>query len=1071
MPRDAHEHTINACLGERLRTLRRSWAEVTVYEETGHTSRGRPDVIVKDASGWPVVIEAERNNHREAEADALKNFDRTLDGQPVEVAIALVYPPDVRDERHLDSITAALDVTDGLEYCMFTRSGDGAPPRMPERGWVRGSVRDFALFVHRATTPAPRVERLAARFEEGVERAERIMTDVHGYGHPMGVEMARALYPMDNDDFSRDMAADDWARAESLDNRQTRRMGMTVLVNALLFHQALAKAELDVDDGEANGGRRKLRYVDDLPYLGIRELREEWERILRVNYWPIFDSAIKVSRRFGGEVGFNIIQELWRTARDLVDSGVTRSNDLTGKIFQRLIEDREYLATHYTQPPAAALLAGLALPLSRPIGGADWGDSETLAAAQIGDFACGSGTLLSAAYQRIAFFHEMQGGDAKLLHSRMMQHGLVGMDVVHVAVHLTATMLAGAHPDTTFEGECLLKMPYGGADKENPRVGSLELLSDVDQLPLIEAARAAINAQAMAMRGMEGKNEEVRQVVQRVRHHQFDIVIMNPPFTRPTNHENKRDAAGRLREKETNPAYAGLSLGSTPQERSATQSAMAEKVKALTRRAPSNDYAGLASHFVELAHRKVKTSGTVAFVLPLSAMSGKSWESARRHWRNEYQDIVVVTIAGEGDFDKSFSQDTGMGECLLIARRRLPQASGVGKQSARGTFVSLNRKPATLLEGELLANEILRLREKGGLPALEDEASLARLAIGEADYGGIWTAAIPERGVWPSVGVRDSDLAQTAMQLAQGRFVDPRSGQTTRLAIVPMERVARIGPVDRLVGSPTEMERGAFNVKLFRGQEHKDDEKKRKSEEGFIVKPAKRVGETLTHPILWAHHYLYERMMTLQPDAYGERRPGSQIPAGAESAVFFNADFHYNAQSIFIGTTERPCVGGRAWPAVAFGDNPDHAYAFALWCNSTLGLLMHWWMANKTHGGRGSFTVSSVPALPVLDVAALTPGQVAAAKAVFEELRERPLLPINQIHEDDARAEIDRRLIVDVLGLDADLARPDGPVDLLRRKLAAEPQIAGKKRERVFFTEETRDGAPVIVERATRRAQ
>ncbi len=252
-----------------------------------------------------------------------------------------------------------------------------------------------------------------------------------------------------------------------------------------------------------------------------------------------------------------------------------------------------------------------------------------------------------------------------------------------------------------------------------------------------------------------------------------------------------------------------------------------------------------------------------------------------------------------------------------------------------------------------------------------------------------------------------------------------------------------------------------------RAQEHKDDEKKRKSDEGYVVKPAKRVGETLTHPILWAHHYLYERTMTLQPDAYGERRPGSQIPAGAESTVFFNADFHYNAQSIFIGTTERPCLGGRAWPAVMLSD-PDHAYAFALWCNSTLGLLMHWWMANKTQGGRGSFTVSRIPALPVLDVAALAPQQIAAAKVAFEELRERPLLPINQIHEDEARAEIDRRLIVDVLGLDADLARPDGPLDLLRRKLAAEPQVAGKKRERVFFTEETRDGVPVIVERASR---
>ncbi len=49
MPRAAHEQTINVCLGETLRTLRKSWAEVTVYEEVGRASQGRPDVIVKDA--------------------------------------------------------------------------------------------------------------------------------------------------------------------------------------------------------------------------------------------------------------------------------------------------------------------------------------------------------------------------------------------------------------------------------------------------------------------------------------------------------------------------------------------------------------------------------------------------------------------------------------------------------------------------------------------------------------------------------------------------------------------------------------------------------------------------------------------------------------------------------------------------------------------------------------------------------------------------------------------------------------------------------------------------------------
>ena len=123
---------------------------------------------------------------------------------------------------------------------------------------------------------------------------------------------------------------------------------------------------------------------------------------------------------------------------------------------QRLIADRKFLATYYTRPEAAALLAALALPANKPPGGADWGDGETLAGAQIGDFACGTGTLLSTAYQRMSLLHELHGGDPRKLHAPMMRHGLVGLDVLNIAVHLTAAMLAGSHPDTPFDGECLV---------------------------------------------------------------------------------------------------------------------------------------------------------------------------------------------------------------------------------------------------------------------------------------------------------------------------------------------------------------------------------------------------------------------------------------------------------------------------------------------------------------------------------------------------------------------------------------------------------------------------------------
>ena len=83
----------------------------------------------------------------------------------------------------------------------------------------------------------------------------------------------------------------------------------------------------------------------------------------------------------------------------------------------------------------------------------------------------------------------------------------------------------------------------------------------------------------------------------------------------------------------------------------------------------------------------------------------------------------------------------------------------------------------------------------------------------------------------------------------------------------------------------------------------------------------------------------------------------------------------------------------------------------------------------------------------------LTGEQVTAAKAAFCDLRERRFLPFDQIDEDPARAELDRRLLVDVLGLPETLCEPDGSMDLLRRKLAQEPQIHDGKQTRVVFYE------------------
>lgn len=57
-------------------------------------------------------------------------------------------------------------------------------------------------------------------------------------------------------------------------------------------------------------------------------------------------------------------------------------------------------------------------------------------------------------------------------------------------------------------------------------------------------------------------------------------------------------------------------------------------------------------------------------------------------------------------------------------------------------------------------------------------------------------------------------------------------------------------------------------------------------------------------------------------------------------------------------------------------------------------------------------------------------------------MKHRPMLPFNEADHDPVRQELDRRLITEVLGLGPNVLEA---VDLLRRKLCAEPSVHGGK--------------------------
>jgi hypothetical protein len=162
------------------------------------------------------------------------------------------------------------------------------------------------------------------------------------------------------------------------------------------------------------------------------------------------------------------------------------------------------------------------------------------------------------------------------------------------------------------------------------------------------------------------------------------------------------------------------------------------------------------------------------------------------------------------------------------------------------------------------------------------------------------------------------------------------------------------------------------------------------------------------------------------------------------SHCHFNCDFRFNSQSTAMQYTQRRTIGGRAWLSIGL-PTPDHEKALVLWANTSLGLILQWWHANKQQPGRGCIGKSALSTLPVLNITKLTKKKLDRAAKIFDETCTLDLRPIHQIDTDAARRTIDQRLGREVLDLPASLFASEGAFELLRRKLAAEPSIRGNK--------------------------
>lgn len=982
------EHTINDALAEVLRKTRRSWRNSSVVssENTGMLkgSHGQPDILVIEPNVSPVVVETEVLPGGTVQSDAISRLGEQLraTGRKILSSVAVRLPVRLR-EKHGRLLQSELANANDLEITLYTGRDPSGCRRWPRSGWILGGVFDLSTLVQSASVPPEIIDQAANQLVSGVSEVAGLLEEMvkahKGSIHRISEELCQE------------------------DGDQTRRMAGTILANAFVFHESLA------------GGPGELAGVNSLEQLrgstgGLSKsaILSEWRKILKVNYWPIFDIARRILEVIPTAESKMLIEGLTITAEKLLENQLMRSHDLTGAVFQSLIADRKFLAAYYTTPASAALLVGLAIMPDKPPGGGSWSSGDDVKNLRMADFACGTGTLLSTAYQRVGQLHELAGGDAEALHPEMMATGLIGCDVLPAAAHLTASMISGAHPTVKYKQSSIFTVAYGKQADGGIALGSLDLLDPQRKFDIL-----TITAKAA-----EGMGESEKETWLSLPHASFDVVIMNPPFTRATSHEGKKKDV-------PNPMFAAFSSSAEEQR------LMAEATRRLTIGTSAHGNAGEASIFLVLADRKLKKGGMLALVMPLSLMLGNSWENSRALLAKQYSDLVIVSIAGTDGADLSFSADTDMAECLVVGRK-------VKSESNRATFVVLNERPEFPMLGASAATQIHQLIAAKNIRCLEDGPFGGTLLhFGNDVIGQAIEAAVPASEGWNLSRIADLSLAQAAYQLANRKRVWLPGMDKSEAVAIPLTTIAtigEIGPIHRDINgkTPTGGIRGPFAIE--------------------DTKP----NSAPTYPVLWAHDARREQAMSFDGDSEGYPLKGTTAKeqASIDSKVLSiwatashchcNLDFRFNSQSTGMQFTPRRTIGGRAWLSLSLSA-VDQEKALVLWANTSLGLLLHWWYANKQQPGRGSMGKSALQDLPVLDVGALKPKQLANAVKVFDVMSKRPLLPLHEIDKDPVRREMDEKFALTVLDLPESIYKPGGPLELLRMKLSREPSIRGQK--------------------------
>ena len=952
----SHESIINDALARLLREQ----SGLSAVAETLHGGR-RPDILVRLAEG-PVVLEIEIEPATTVAADALSRLGMEINGSRVQNSLAVVVPVRARGISQ-QQLYERLAVTD-LEWQEWRIDGTAGPK-------FAGTVAELGEAVSRTIPPAGNLEAAVDALENGARRAGSTL--YKSPGTLARVARIFGTYPSD----------------------EVANMAALVVINAMVFQERLASDEVAYQS--VGAARRNGQFVRSL-------LLQFWEHILDVDYYPIFSMARDVVAEFSEVEAAGVLEECAATAAELLGMGAVGRHDLAGRIFNRLIAERKLLAAYYTSIPASTLLTGLALAPAKWTDW-DWNSVDSISNIRVVDPACGTGTLLMAAYRQILQNHLAAGGASATdpaLHRALVEKMVTGADVVPAAIHLTAATLAAMSPSVRFEQMQLHTFRLGREEPQGIRLGSLDWLDSPEIQSSFSGTQESIGAKDS--RGM---------LVPQPR---SDLVISNPPYTRRGADGSSEEAIGRV--------------FSLPAGDSESLEAVKQRTSALLRGTPANQTAGHGSSFTVLADRLVNPGGRVALVLPVTALSGQSWRGIRRLLASRYG--IEFVVSSHDPEQRSMSYDTSIAEVLLVARRLREGET----PSGRGRFVNLWRAPYLETDALALVNAVNATAAAPSLRLDGPPVGGTPIIVGGEQWGEIVEGPVRE-GPWTAARWKYALTGQFAAALERGElWAEDGTRLAGNVAIGTVGEICNVGPQDRQI-------RGSLGV--FDAYHGPNDQSQ--------------------FPAMWRLDSSVHQNVYAESNAYLVPKPNRDYaPIWSQSGMLHvTRDVRYNSQPILATLTDVRALGVRAWFTLQVQDNDPvmrsrREAALALWCNSTLGMLLHANHSNRAQDGRGTGNKGMLETLATLDVRKLSSWQLDEAQAIWQDFRERKFQPFYCCSVDPARIELDRRLIGGMLGLGDDAK---AAVARLRGLLASEPSIYGSK------IPETYSDAPDVIPRDT----